>query len=133
MTENIKMGSILIEGRTLLPDSVWLESEKCTDGWIVVKNLDGIRLGRKVREAGWSLSPIADEIRANTCGFNAGKTTRRAIQRILVKLRPAKFNCLQITQVVANHFLGLSYVSVSAHAQHIRDPRVSSSSKLAAA
>jgi len=133
MTEKIKMGSILIQGSTLMPDSMWLESEKCLDGWIVVKNLDGIRLGRKVREAGWTLSPIADEMQATAFGLDAGKITRRAIQQILAKLKPAKFNCLQITQVALNHFLGLSHVSVSAHAQHIREPRVSSASKLAVA
>ena len=132
MAETIQMGTILIEGGALLPDSVWFESERCLDGWVLAKHLDHIRLGRNVREAGWTYSWIAGEIQARAFGFDAGKTTRRAIRQILAKLKPKIFNCLQITQVASNHFLGLSCVSVSAHPRHIQDYRVPFLAKLPA-
>ncbi|MGH9784134.1 MAG: hypothetical protein ACRD88_08105 [Terriglobia bacterium] len=39
-------------------------------------------------------------------------------------LKLEQFNCLQITQVASNRFLGLSCVGVSGHPRHIQDYRV---------
>ena len=51
MPDKIKMGSILIEGGALLPDSLRFESQPYSNGWKIVRNLDGFGLERKVRKA----------------------------------------------------------------------------------
>ena len=121
MAEKIKMGTILIEEGALLPESLRLESEPYSNGWRLVKDLDGYGLDRKIREAGWTFFYMAGEIKESVLGFDGEQTKRRAIKRILAKLKSAKFNCLEITQITAKRFLGLPYVTVSAHSRHIQE------------
>jgi hypothetical protein len=54
--------------------------------------------------------------------FGALGTTRiqNAVQRILAKVKPQSFNCLEITGIVAKRFLGVPYATVSAHSRHIQ-------------
>ena len=124
MVDKIEAGAILIEERALLPGSFRFESEQYSRGWKWVKNLDGYELDRIIREAGWTFFFLAGEVKARVFGLDAEKATRRAIQRVLANLKPEKSNCLQITQVVWKRFLGLPYVSVSAHWRHIQESRV---------
>ena len=124
MVDKIEAGAILIEERALLPGSFRFESEQYSSGWKWVKNLDGYGLDRIIREAGWTFFFLAGEVKARVFGLDAEKTTRKAIQRVLANLKPEKFNCLQITQVVWKRFLGLPYVSVSAHWRQIQENRV---------
>jgi len=120
MADKIKAGSILIEDGALWPESLWLESEPCSNGWRRVKHLIGFGLDRRVREAGWTFFFLAGEIKASVFGFDLEKTTHRAIARLLGKLKSDKLNCLEVAQVVSKLFLGLPYVSVSAHSRHIQ-------------
>lgn len=124
MADNIKTGSILIEEGALLPESFWLESEPYSNGWRLVKDLDAYGLDRKIREAGWTFFYMAGEVHATAVGSDLEKTRRRAIKRILAKRQSAKFNCLEITQAATKRFLGLPYVSVSAHWRHIQESLV---------
>ena len=121
MADKIKTGTILIEEGALLPESLRFESEPCSDGWRAVKNLDGCGLDRKIREAGWTFFYMAGKIRVSVFGFDGEKALRRAVNRLLANLKSEKFNCLEITQVAAKRFLGLPYVTVSAHRRHIQE------------
>ena len=120
MTDKIKMGAILIEGGALLPDSLRFESEPYSKAWRLVKNLDGYGLDRKIRQAGWTFFYMA-QIKASAFGFDREKAVRRAVNRVLANLRSEKFNSLEINQVAAKRFLGLPYVTVSAHPRHIQE------------
>ncbi len=126
MADKIQTGAILIQEGALLPESLRFESEPYSNGWRLVKNLDGYGLDRKIREAGWTFFYMAGEIKASVLGFDAEETTRRAIKRMVAKLKSDKFNfnSLEITQVAAKRFLGLPYVSVSAHWRHIQESLV---------
>ena len=42
------------------------------------------------------------------------------MRRILGKVRPQGFNCLEVTGIVAKRFLGMRYGTVSAHSRHIQ-------------
>jgi hypothetical protein len=121
MTGAIKVGTILIAEGTLMPECLRFESEPYPDGWRTVKNLDGYGLGRKIHEAGWTFFYMAGEIRASVFGFDREKAIRRAVNRLLANLKAEKFNSLEITRVAAQRFLGLPYVTVSAHARHIQE------------
>ena len=120
MTDKIKMGTILIQGGALLPDSLRFESEPYSKGWRLVKNLDGYGLDRKIRQAGWTFFYMA-QIKASAFGFDREKAVRRAVNRVLANLRSEKFNSLEINQVAAKRFLGLPYVTVFAHRRHIQE------------
>ena len=121
MADEIKTGTILIEEGTLLPESVQFERETYSNRWRSVKDLDGYGLDRKIRDAGWNFFFMAGEIKASAFGSDVEKTLHRAIARLLANLKSERFNCLEITQVVLKRFLGLPYVSVSAHSRHIQE------------
>ena len=133
MADKIKTGAMLIEGKALLPVSLMLESERCSEGWIWLKNLDRYRLARKVRDRGWNFFSIRGEVKARAFGLDVEKTTRRALRRVLANPKSAAFNCREITEVVLIRFLGLPYVSISACPRHIQESNVLLQSELAAA
>jgi hypothetical protein len=120
MAETINTGTMLIKDGTFLPETVRFETEPCAPGWRLVKNLDGYGLGRKIHEAGWTFFWLAGELGATVFGFDEQKTVRRAVKRILANLKSGEFNSLEITRVASKRFLGLPYVSVSAHSRHIQ-------------
>lgn len=126
MIERIKMGSILIEGKTLLPNTLLFESEHVSDGWILAKNLDRYRLEHKIRNAGWTFFLERSDFRAGVFGFDQERTTRKALQQILSRLESKPFNCLEVTAVDFNRILGLLHVSISARARRIRERSIPS-------
>ncbi len=121
MPDTIKTGTILIKDGAFLPDALQFESEPCATGWRLVNNLDGYGLDRKIHEAGWTFFSLAGEIKATVFGFDGQKTVRRAVKRILAKLKSEKFNSLEITRVASKRFLGVPYASVSARSRHIQE------------
>lgn len=120
MADKIKTGTILITEDACLPPSLRFESEPCSKGWRLVKNLDGYGLDRRIRQAGWTFVRMAGEIKATALGFDRHKTACRAVNRGLAKLKPERFNCLEITQVTLKGFLGLRHVIVSARRRLIQ-------------
>jgi len=121
MAETINTGTILFKDGTFLPDALQFDSEPCVTGWRLVKDLDGYGLDRKIRDAGWRFFCIAGEIKAIVLGFEGQKNVRRAVKRMLARLRSEKFNSLEITRVASKRFLGVPYVSVSARSRHIQE------------
>lgn len=129
MTNEIKAGSILIEEGTPLPESLRLDSEPYSKYWKLVKNLDGYGLDRIIRAAGWNFFFLAGEVKASVFGFDTAETRLKAINRLLASLKPDQWNCLQITRVAWKRFLGMPYVSVTAHFRHIQESMFLSRSK----
>jgi hypothetical protein len=121
MADRISKGTILIEEGTLLPDSLRFESEPYSNGWRIVRNLDGFGLERKIRETGWNFFYMAGEITASTFGFDREETLRRTVKRVLAELKSERFNSLEITQVTRGCFLGLCHMTVSAHMRHVQE------------
>lgn len=120
MEETIKPGMILIAEGAILPVQLRLETEPYVDGWRLLKHLETKGFDRIISQAGWSFFYLAGAIEMNAFGSDEKKTARKAIKRIIVKLKSKNFNCLEITQVAAKRFLGLPYLSVSAHSRHFQ-------------
>jgi len=120
MANQIRIGTVFIEEGTPLPNSLKFESEPYSNGWRSVKNLNGYGLEREIREAGWTLFNLA-QIKASVFGFDREKAARRALDRVLANVKSDNFNSLEISQVAAKHFLGLPYVTVSAHVRHLQE------------
>lgn len=106
-----------------------LETEPCLEKWSLIKTLDGISLDRKIREAGWNLFFMAAEIKVMFFGVPGTAKIQNALQRILAKVKPQHFNGLEITGIAASHFLGVPYVTVSAHSRHMQQGCYLDSSK----
>ncbi len=124
MTATIKTGDILIAGSSRLPHPALFESEPYAHGWELVKNLDGKGLNQIIGKAGWNFFYIASELKTRVFGSDEEKTTRQAIRKIIAKRTSKNLNCLEITRITRKQFLGLPYLSVSAHARHIQESMV---------
>src|SRR5213594_1052981 len=98
MADMITAGTILIADGTLMPESLQFESERYSDGWRAVQDLDRYGLDRKIREAAWTFFYMAGEIKASVFGFDREKALRRAVKRLLANLKAEKFNSLEITR-----------------------------------
>jgi hypothetical protein len=101
----------LIEEGTLLPDCLRFESGPYSNGWRIVRNLDGFGLERKIREAGWKFFYMAGEITRSVLGFDREETLRRTVNHVLARLKSEGFNSLEITEVVAERFVGLHHMT----------------------
>jgi hypothetical protein len=123
MMEAIKAGTILIRRGAILPHSLLLESKSYSSGWAEVTNIRS-EFERAINLAGWTFFFLAGKIEATVFGFDKQRAVRTAIDRIMANTKSRDGNCLEISQVMMNSFLGLPYVSVSAHSRHIQQSMV---------
>ncbi|MGA2855907.1 MAG: hypothetical protein ABSE40_03510 [Candidatus Sulfotelmatobacter sp.] len=86
----------------------------------MIKALDSFALDRKIHAAGWNFFFMAAEVKVMFFGALGATKVQNALRRILRKLEPQHFNGLEITQIVARRFLGVPYVTVSAHSRHMQ-------------
>lgn len=106
-----------------------LQADAYAQSWNVIRAVNGFSLDRKVRASGWNSFFMAGTITASALGSIKENSVRSALRRIFSKVRGDDFNCLEVTGIVARHFLGVPYVTVSAHSRHIQqsqflgDPR----------
>src|SRR6266436_7531722 len=120
MLANNTSGTILIKERTLLPAGLAVESEVFLPGWRVVKNPDRCTLARNIEGANWNFFYLAGEIRAIVLGRHRPGNLRSAVKRMLAGQGGQKFNSLEITKVISKRFLGIPFMSVTAHSRHIQ-------------
>ncbi len=112
--------TIFIKEGTPLPANLPIESEAFLPGWRVVKNLDRSTLARNIEGANWSFFYLAGGIRATVLGRDRSGTLRRAVKCVLAKQEGQKLNSLEITKVVSKRFLGIPFMSITAHSRHIQ-------------
>jgi len=120
ITPTLKVGTILIEERPRITKFLGLESESCSGKRSVIRGLDGFALDRKIHAAGWNFFFMAAEVKVMFFGAPGTAKIKNALHRILAKVRLQNFNCLEVTGIVANRFLGVPYTTVSAHSRHIQ-------------
>lgn len=120
MTPTLQVGAILIADRPRITQFLGLEGEPYSGEWSVVRGLDGFALDRKIHAAGWNFFFMAAEVKVVFFGSIGTIKIRNAIRRILAKVRPQGFNCLEVTGISAKRFLGLHYATLSAHSRHIQ-------------
>ncbi len=121
MEDAIQAGTILIEDGVHLPEFLRSGSAPFSNGWRLVKRLDGQDLRRRIRAAGWTFQPASGEIKATAVGFGKQQTARRAIKQGFAKPSKRTFNCPEITQVTWERFLGLARVVVTARPRYLQE------------
>ena len=120
MSGAIKAGTVMMKAGAIIPQSLRVETELYSRGWEIIKNAGADAVDRDVRRADWNLFFLAASIHATALGYWGERTVRRAMERVLAKAEPSKFNCLEITEASTRQFLGFPYVHVSAHSRHIQ-------------
>ena len=120
MPPTIQVGTILMKEWLGMPQLPGLETEPCFGEWGVVKVTDAFALDRKIHAAGWNFFFMATEVKAMFLGFLSPEKTQSALKRILAKVKLQHFNGLEITEIAARSFLGVPYVTVSAHSRHMQ-------------
>lgn len=123
MPIDIEPGTVIMRTGLLLPASVSPETTLYSRGWNVITGPDGFEMDRSLRAAGWSFFFMAGAVHAVTFGRREGKNARKAVDRILSRVRAQNFNCVEITEISTKHFLGIPYMSVCAHPRQIQRGR----------
>jgi hypothetical protein len=114
-------GAILVEDGTTLPGDMSLQSSPFSPSWRSVPDVDSEGLDAQLGKAGWTLFYMAGAIHKHAFGFDEDKRVRAAVSRVIRDVQSEKCNCLEITGLTTKAFLGIPYVSVTAHARHIQD------------
>ena len=120
MPSSVQVGTIVMREWPGMPQGLGFETEPCFGEWTLVKVLDGSALDRKIHAAGWNFFFMAAEVKAMFFGSLGSARMQSALKRILAKVKQQHFNGLEVTAIVARHFLGMPYVTVSAHSRHMQ-------------
>ena len=120
MPPTVQVGTILMKDWPGMTQLLGLESEPCSGEWSLLKVLDGFTLDRKIHATGWNFFFMAGEVRVMFFGSLGAGKIQNALKRILEKVKEQQFNGLEVTQIVARRFLGVPYVTVSAHSRHMQ-------------
>ena len=117
----ISSGTILLEKNAPHPQCFQLEDDSCPNAWISVRHgLTDHELEKVLSATGWTFFYMANVMRTTAFGLNRAKMIRRALQRLITNAKLRKCNCLEIDDVAAHSFLGMPYISISAHSRHIQ-------------
>lgn len=117
----IGSGTILIEKDALHPRCFQLRDDSSPSAWMsVTHNLTPRELEKELSTTGWTFFYMASAIRMTAFGFDRAKTIHAALKHVIANVKRQKCNCLEIDGVAAHSFLGIPYVSVSAHPRHIQ-------------
>jgi hypothetical protein len=120
MSSTIQVGTIMVRDWPGMPQLIGFETEPGVGEWSMVKVPDAFTLDRKIHAAGWNLFFMAAEFKAMFFGSPRATRVQSALTRILAKVKQQHFNGLEVTAIVARHFLGVPYVTVSAHSRHMQ-------------
>ena len=109
MQSDIQVGTILMKDWPLKMQLAGVQTEPCSGSWSVVNAPVGSALDRKINAAGWNFFFMAAEVKVMFLGALGARRIQRTLERILGKVKRRDFNGLEITQIVAKHFLGVPY------------------------
>jgi hypothetical protein len=117
----IASGSILMEKDALHPRCFQLHDDSSPRAWMsVTHNLTPRELEKDLSTTGWTFFYMASAIKRTAFGFDRAKTVHAALKAVITKVKQQKCNCVEIDDVAAHSFLGIPYVSVSAHPRHVQ-------------
>ena len=120
MPSTVQVGTILMKEWPGMPELIGFETEPRLGEWSMVRVPDAFTLDRKIHAAGWNFFFMAAEVKTMFFGSLRAAKVQSALKRILAKVKHQHFNGLEVTAIVARHFLGVPYVTVSAHSRHLQ-------------
>ncbi len=63
---------------------------------------------------------MAGEISAVVPAWGGQNSLRRGVKRLLAQTQLQHFNCLELSHILRKYFLGIPYISITAHPRHIQ-------------
>lgn len=122
MPQTLKVGTILMKMKEWVGVPVFpgLATELYFGEWSVVTAPDAFALDRTIHAAGWNFFFMATEVKTMCFGFLGEEKMQSALKRILAQVKLQHFNGLEVTGITARRFLGVPYVTVSAHPRHMQ-------------
>jgi len=119
MSNEIQAGTVLVQQAALLR-SLGTEGEIYSDQWCSLGTQESAELDRKFRAAGWNVFFLADKLRTIIPPWGGEKSLRAGVKRLLARTSAQQFNCMQLSNILRERFLGIPFVSVVAHARHVQ-------------
>jgi hypothetical protein len=119
MPNKIQAGTMLVQQSALL-QSLGTKGETYSDRWCSLGTQESAELDGKLRAAGWNFFFMADKLRTIVPAWGGEKTVRAGVERLLARTSAQQFNCMQLSNILRERFLGIPYVSVVAHARHVQ-------------
>ena len=120
MPPTVQVGAILMKDWPGMKKLLELECEPYSGQWTLLKALDVYDLDRKIHAAGWHFFFMAAEVKVMFFGSLGAAKLHNALKRILEKVKQQHFNGVEVTGIATRHFLGMPYVTVSAHPRHMQ-------------
>jgi hypothetical protein len=120
MLSTVQVGTILMKEWPGMPQLIGVETEPRLGEWSMVSVPDAFTLDRKIHAAGWNFFFMAAEVKAMFFGSLNAANLQSALRRILAKVKQQHFNGFEVTAIVARHFLGVPYVTMTAHSRHLQ-------------
>jgi hypothetical protein len=103
------------------PKCFHVQDDSHRTAWLAIKyDLSNSQMERELSSGGWTFFYMANVIRKLAVAFDREKGTSTALKRVMASVREDRCNSLQIQAVEMHSFLGIPYVSVSAHSRHIQ-------------
>lgn len=118
----INAGSVLMWKAAARPDS-FRDAEQANSpaAWSGVSHtLSPRALDEELSSNGWTFFYLANTVSATACGFNPEKRMASALKQITASVRRQGCNSLQVDAVTTRSFLGIPYLTVTAHPRHIQ-------------
>jgi hypothetical protein len=119
MSNEIQTGTVLVQQSALL-HSLGTKGEFYSDQWCSLGTDESAQLDRKLRAIGWNFFFIADELRTIVPPWGGQRTLRAGVKRLLARAGAQQFNCMQLSNILRERFLGIPFLSVVAHARHVQ-------------
>ena len=120
MPSTVQVGTILMKPWPGMPQLLEFETEPDFGEWSMVKVLDASTLDRNIHAAGWNFFFMAAEVKVMFFGSLGAAKIQGALMRIFAKVKHQHFNGLEVSEIVSRRFLGVPYVTVSAHSRHMQ-------------
>jgi len=120
MPSTVQVGTILMKEWTGMPQLILSETEPRLGEWRMVRVPEAFTLDRRIHAAGWNFFFMAAEVKTLFFGSLTAAKVQSALARILARVKQQHFNALEVTAIVARNFLGVPYVTVSAHSRHLQ-------------
>jgi hypothetical protein len=119
MPNQIQSGTMMVQPSAFL-GSIGVQSEPYSENWNSLAAPESSGLDHKVRTAGCNLFFMAGEISAVVPAWGGQNTLRRGVKRLLAEAQLQHFNCLELSHISRKYFLGIPYISITAHPRHIQ-------------
>ncbi len=117
----VHSGTVLIEKKLQLPQSLRVGSEVAGTGWVAVaEGMEVRQVESELSAAGWTYFFMAHAIETTVFGFDRAQALAKALQRLIALVQRKKCNALEIDEIVSRSFWGFPYVKLSAHPRHIQ-------------